>query len=342
MPRPWRVTYSGAKYHIASRGNGRQCIFLVREDYERFLDQLSSGLEKDEVILYAYVLLANHYHLLVETPLENIKRFMQRLNTAYGMYFRYKHAKPGHCFQGRYGAKLVGGDEYIVRLTRYIHLNPIRTRKMGRVPVREQIRCLNKYLWSSYLGYVDKAHAKEVVDYRWLGLMGRKTVKGNRAAYRRYLEGIVGEKDMELTKALTASRYAIGDEKFVEETESDLREIHLARACGGGDIYRPRERIGRIEAIEKEVAKILDVQVADLHVDGHRAGLAKALAVELSCQLTGKSQREVGRYFGYSSDSSVVKQRKKLQALLKEDKALAKREERLKRKLLKEHSTFKV
>ena len=85
--------------------------FLAREDYERFLSQLDEARAADEVILYAYVLMRNHVHLLVETPLGNVPRFMQRLNTAYGMHFRFKHSQTGHCFQGRYGARLVSGDE---------------------------------------------------------------------------------------------------------------------------------------------------------------------------------------------------------------------------------------
>ena len=108
MARPWRVRYSGAKYHVTSRGNPRQRIFFGKDDYLRFLEQLEAGLEKDEVILYAFCLMPNHFHLFVETPLGNIHRFMQRLNTAYSMYFRYKHDRPGHCLQGRYGAKLLG------------------------------------------------------------------------------------------------------------------------------------------------------------------------------------------------------------------------------------------
>ena len=107
MPRPPRKAYAGAKYHITVRGNGRQNIFLCEEDRGRFLEQLWGGLEKDEVILYAYVLMSNHYHLLIETRRANVSAFMQRLNTAYGMYFRYKHGRPGHALQGRFGAKLV-------------------------------------------------------------------------------------------------------------------------------------------------------------------------------------------------------------------------------------------
>ena len=95
---------------MTSRGNGRQRIFFCDEDYSRFLEQLESALEKDGVILYAYCLMPNHYHLFMETPLGNIQKVMHRLNTAYSMYFRYKKSSPGHCLQGRYSAKLVGGE----------------------------------------------------------------------------------------------------------------------------------------------------------------------------------------------------------------------------------------
>ena len=80
MPRPWRQQFEGAKYHITARGNGREKLFYEPEDYER-------------VVLYAYALMSNHYHLLIETPEGNLSKFMQRLNTAYGLYFRYKRRR---------------------------------------------------------------------------------------------------------------------------------------------------------------------------------------------------------------------------------------------------------
>lgn len=342
MTRPWRVTYSGAKYHITSRGNGRRQIFIDDSDYHRFLEQLKDAIEKDEVILYAYVLMPNHYHLLLETPLGNVKRFMQRLNTAYSMYFRYKHSTPGHCFQGRYGAKLVDGDDYIIRLTRYIHLNPVKTRRMQSEPFSERIRYLNQFKWSSYPGYIDKTQAEEIIDYRWLYLMGFKTRKGNSAAYRRYLEEMTAKDDEEFKKALKVSRYAIGDEKFIEESEDDLKEMHLAKVCGGGDIYRPRERIAELGDIEKEVAVEFDVKPEVLHEHGHKASLPKRTAVYLSCQLSAKSQRFVGQYYGYTNDSSVSKLRQRFKKQLEEDKKLAKRINRLKTKILKRKSITQV
>jgi len=340
MPRPWRITYSRAKYHITSRGNARQQIFFKDEDCERFLEQLKAAIDQDEVILYAYCLMPNHYHLLIETPLGNVKRFMQRLNTAYSMYFRYKHSKPGHCFQGRYGAKLAGGDEYLVRLTRYIHLNPVQSRKMKEASIAERMRYLNGYKWSSYLGYIDKA--EEIIDYRWLCLMGRRTMRGNRARYRKYIEEMAGKEDDKLKQAFSTSRYAIGDERFVEEAETDIKEMRLAKACGGGDTYRPRERIAQIEKIEQEVAKELRVKSEILHEHGHKASLAKKVAIELSCQLTGKSQREIGGYYGYTSDSSVVKQRQRLRDQMTKDPKLAQRISRLKKRIMKQYSIIKA
>jgi putative transposase len=342
MPRPWRITYAGARYHITSRGNGRQRIFLGPEDYVRFVGQLTAALEADEVILYAYVLMPNHTHLLIETPLGNVKRFMQRLNTAYSMYFRYKHNRPGHCFQGRYGAKLVGGDDYIARLTRYIHLNPIKTRKMQAATAAQRIKDLETFKWSSLPGYMSKAEESDIVDYRWLALMGCRTQKGNRSAYRRYMLQMATKVDEEFKGTLGASRYAIGDERFVEEAESDLKEMRLAKACGGGDVYRPRERIAELADIEMEVAKEFQVEPDVLHEHGHKAAPAKNAAVYLSCQLTAKSQRSIGEHFGYTSDSSVVKLRQRFKAQMAEDEKLTKRIIRLRKRILKLYSIIKV
>ena len=122
MPRKPRVQYTDALYHVTSRGNARREIFHTDDDRERFLDQLRNRVESSGVIVYAFVLMGNHYHLLVRTPRANLDRFMQRLNTSYALYYRYKHGKPGHVFQGRYQALLVTDDSYVLTLSRYIHL----------------------------------------------------------------------------------------------------------------------------------------------------------------------------------------------------------------------------
>ena len=202
---------------------------MREKDYRRFLEQLDHCVDKNEVILYAYCLMPNHYHLFVETPLGNVQRFMQRLNTAYAMYFRYKHNRPGHCWQGRYGAQLVKGDEYIQKLTRYIHLNPVKVIGWAGKPATEILKHLNGWEWNSYRGYAALGGPEERLDYRWLKLMQRKTDGGRRKEYRRYVEWMACRDDEDFLKDVAASSYAVGDETYREEVKKEIKEKRLER-----------------------------------------------------------------------------------------------------------------
>ena len=126
MARPLRIIYEGAFYHVTARGNERRRIFLSHRDYEKFLSYLAEAVHKYGVILHAFVLMANHYHLIVETPKGNLSSFMHSLNSAYTTYFNIKRRRAGHLFQGRYKALLIDVDNYLLELSRYIHLNPVR------------------------------------------------------------------------------------------------------------------------------------------------------------------------------------------------------------------------
>jgi len=298
---------------------------------------LESALEKDSVRLYAYVLMSNHYHLFLETPQGNMQRFMQRLNTAYSMYFRYKHDKPGHCLQGRYKAKLVEGDDYIVRLTRYIHLNPVKTPRMRSRSLKERKARLDKYPWSSYPGYMKKDAEQEFVDYRWRSLMERKTDRGNRQAYKRYAESMIAENDDVLRDALSLGRYAIGDEEFVKESEQGLKQMQQDSAAYG-DIILPEEPRLSFTEIEELVAGKCHVAVESLHRHGRSTGIAKALAVDLCCRFSGKTQRDVARHFGYKTDAGVTNLRRMLERTLSEDAELDRLWLKLKRHLLNHSS----
>lgn len=97
MPGPIRIQRENAFYHITSRGNRRDVIFHNDEYYERFLKQLAQTVKSYDIVLYAFVLMNNHYHLLVKTPKANLSRFVQRLNTSYSLYHRYKYKNPVHC-----------------------------------------------------------------------------------------------------------------------------------------------------------------------------------------------------------------------------------------------------
>ena len=332
MPRPWRIRFAGAKYHVTVRGNAREVIFHAPEDYVRFLEQLASALERDEVLLYAYVLMPNHAHLLVETPLGNISRFMQRLNTAYGMYRRYKRHRPGHCFQARYGAKLVSGDSYLLRVTRYVHLNPVKVKALAGATTASKVAHLNAYPWSSYGAYIGNVVADVPVDLRWLMLMERKTEQARRSAYRAYVESLVDGDDRELREATEASRYAVGDAAFREDIEASLREVRVAKAVAG-DILWPVGRQPPVARVLALVAAEFGLTVESLRGHGRRVGIAKQVAAELASRYSGVSQREVGRALGYRGNGAVGKQRARLRETVAADHALARRMDQLKQRL---------
>jgi len=124
MARKLRIQYPGAIYHVTLRGVEKRQIFTDDVDRNRFIDQLTEAVEACGVRLYMFCLMGNHVHLLLESPQANLSAFMQKLATAYAVYFNRRHRRVGHLTQGRYAAEPVQGDEYLRRLSRYLHLNP--------------------------------------------------------------------------------------------------------------------------------------------------------------------------------------------------------------------------
>ncbi len=311
MARPPRLLYKDARYHVTCRGNARQDIFLTDEDRERFLEQLRDSLHTHGVTLLAYVLMTNHYHLLVRTPRGNLSRFMQRLNTSYSLYYRYKHNKPGHVLQGRFGAIVVDGPSYLLALTRYIHLNPVKIRAAQAGSNSERKKKLAAYRWSSYPGYVQAESAREWVSYEVLQHCGRTGNEGRRL-YRAYTEAMLMRSDEELGAALAANRYAIGDSEFIALTEAELSGWRktLSRSK---DMDLPRRAV-RFERIDAEVTRRFKLSVSDLKRHGSRAGLGKAVAMELAARLSGQTQREIGAHYGGVSGQAIAMTRKKLRS----------------------------
>ena len=126
MARPLRLEFAGALYHVTSRGNERKPIFLDETDFDGFSQILSEVCERYNWVIHSYCLMNNHYHLLVETPDANLSKGMRQLNGVYTQWFNRKQRRVGHLFQGRYKAILVEKDAYLLELSRYIILNPIR------------------------------------------------------------------------------------------------------------------------------------------------------------------------------------------------------------------------
>ena len=144
MARAWRIEYAGAFYHILSRGNNKQDAFLIDEDRRSFLDTLGQMSERFDVDIFAYVLMGNHYHLLLRTNKANLSKSMQWLGTTYTTRFNLRNSRNGHLFQGRYKSIVVENDSYLLQLSYYIYRNPLRA---------GIVRRLIDYRWSSYPAY---------------------------------------------------------------------------------------------------------------------------------------------------------------------------------------------
>jgi putative transposase len=141
MSRPLRIEFRGAIYHITSRGNAKQDIFVDDANRHKFIDVLSKACIRHNWRCHAYCLMANHYHLIVETPDANISKGVAYLNGVYSQYFNRRFNRVGHLFQGRFKGNLVDRQSYLLELSRYVLLNPVRAKIVATAAA---------WPWSSY------------------------------------------------------------------------------------------------------------------------------------------------------------------------------------------------
>lgn len=144
MGRPWREEYSGGIYHVIARGNNKEYIFNESIDKGYFIKLLKESMEGMSYKIYGYVLMDNHYHLILQVFNKKLQEIMHQVNNKYSKYFNYKFKRVGHVFQGRYKAILVQDERYLISLLRYVHQNPIKAGMCKRV---------EEYKWSSDVFY---------------------------------------------------------------------------------------------------------------------------------------------------------------------------------------------
>ena len=183
MARPLRIEFPGAIYHVMSRGNARQTVFRDDSDYQRLIKGLETVVGRLQWDLLCFVLMPNHFHLLVRTPRPNLSRGMQHLTSGYANWWSRRHRRPGHTFQGRFKSELIEDESYFWTVSRYIHLNPVR----GKRPLADH-PC--DWPWSSYPGYDRRRRCVGWVAYEALHSAWRGESGGNdpEAAYRRFVE----------------------------------------------------------------------------------------------------------------------------------------------------------
>ncbi len=314
MARPLRIQYPGAVYHITCRGNARQNIYKDNKDRKAFLEILTDSQKICSIKIYSYVLMSNHYHLLLETPKGNISDYMQHLNMRYTSHYNRRHKIVGHLLQGRFKAILVDKDTYLTMLSRYIHLNPVKITGMKRKPYKEKIQYLRKYKWSSLPGYVNKRKKQEFIDYDLvLEEYGGDNDEGRQAYGNIISIDILGEMDV---KEKIVGQSIIGREDFVEKVldrylkmESDKREQPSLRELQG---LKAKEEI--IRAVKEETGKGLEeIKKAK--------GVERSILMDLLYRAGGLRGTEIGNILGVDY-STVSQRRKKLRDRLKKDNKL--------------------
>jgi len=319
MARPLRIQYEDALYHVTCRGNERKSIFKDDLDKKVFLDLLSDGLKTYHIILFCYVLMDNHFHLLLETPLANLSEFMRWFNITYTSHYNRRHKRSGHLYQGRYKSILVEKDSYLHILSRYIHLNPVRTKQKKNASLTEKKNYLKSYPWSSLLGYREDTKKDSFVDYaQILETYGGENRKGRKLYWESICNNVSAGIDI---KENVIGGSILGSDTFIGWVRdrflpSKSREIPAVKQLKK---YNTKEEV--IEALCKEVDKRFD------EIKKER-GMIRQIAMDLLYRFGGLTGTEIGEMMGV--DYSTVSQgRKRLRETMKRDKGLLKIIERI-------------
>ena len=295
MARPLRIEYRGAYYHVTSRGNERKAIFRDDADREKFIELVGRAVEDFQLRIHGYVLMANHYHLLVETPVGGLQRAMRYLNGVYTQAFNRRHRRAGHLFQGRYKAIVVDKDSYLLELSRYIHLNPWRL-KRSQDPF--------KYRWSSLKAYVGAEAGP-----RWLTV--REVLCGigsqGKRGYRDFIiEGM--KRGIRTPWEEVKGQAVIGSEEFLDEiSNKHLKE----RGSRRGEHSHMREIVAvRPDRVIKEVGKHYGMEGEAIQRRGWKYTEARYVASYLLRRYGLMGLREIGEKVGlhYSAVGNAVRQ----------------------------------
>lgn len=321
MARPIRIERPGAWYHVTARGNERRSIYLDNRDRQRFCQLLAEAVEDFRLVLHAYVLMDNHFHLLLMTPEANLSRAMQWLNVSYSVWFNRRHGRVGHLFQGRYKAIVVDPVGWALELSRYVHLNPVRVGglELGKAArhrrgagaagpprpplVRERIKMLRRYRWSSYRAYVGLARpAMWLRCEEVLGFIGGRQGQRQREAYREHVESAVREGLAESPWEKLTAQVVLGGAEFVRTVGKGLRGD--AREQSGLRRLQGRAELSQIIGVVEQLKAEKWEKFRDRHGDWGRD-----LALYLGRKAGGLKLKELGQAAGeidYASVSAAV------------------------------------
>jgi REP element-mobilizing transposase RayT len=313
MPRQPRMDAPGTLHHIMGRGIERTKIFRNQQDREDFLFRLAAISREENLIVYAWVLMPNHFHILARTGRQPLSRCMRRLLTGYVVNFNKRHRRAGHLFQNRYKSIVCENDPYLWELTRYIHLNPLRA---GLV---DSLSALNNYPWSGHSALMGKV-ARDWQDQEMILKHFGSTAEKARDAYERFVkDGVALGRRPDLTggglvrslgdwsqvvslrgqgAAVSSDARILGGSDFVDQiiSEAENKEKETLRlSCGRKDL----------PALLVEIAKVEGVDASAILTGVRRRDVVRArkLLSQIAVRKLGYTGAAVARFLGVSTSS---------------------------------------
>lgn len=323
MPRPLRIQYEGAWYHVMNRGIDRQAIFKNDKHRTTFLTLLGEAVKKYQVEIHAYCLMGNHYHILMRTPLANLSRCMQYLDGVYTQRFNLLTKRDGALFRGRYKAILVEADAYLLQVSRYIHLNPVEA-GLCQYP--------QDYTWSSFRAYM----SPNGID-SWLETDFILEQMGAVSPHQKYSEYVLMGNNVQINEFYgqkqTPSIY--GNEKFIADNLKKLDDNYIA---GVKTDFNRTKPLPDPDEVIVSVVKYLQVPKDTINESCRgKRNLARMMSVYMLNDLTQLTYKQIATYFkglAYQSVGTVIA---RFEAMLKSNSSARERVEALRNSIMYKH-----
>ena len=321
MARPLRIQYPNAWYHVMNRGRRSENIFSDKKDYLMFINVIKESVELWNVRVAAYCLMPNHYHILIQTPDENLSRCMRHINGVYTQRYNRLYDCDGQMFRGRYQSILIDADSYLLQLVRYIHRNPLKAGLSEN---------LNSYTWSSHKGYLSDAK-----QWNWLykNFILSQFSRDKTESRKRYKQFVSLGNKKEIEGAFTRKKLPpfLGSDQFVSWVKETFFHQKKHEEVPGSRLLAPDP-----ERIKETVSKAYQIEKNVLLKS--RKGVfnePRNVAIYLMRRLRGDSLVEIGKIFEmkkYSSVSSIIE---RLKAQMAKDRGLRKRVSKLESQVTK-------
>jgi len=313
MPRQPRLDAPGTLHHVIGRGLDRTKIFRVEADQDDFLSRLAALSLESSLVAYAWALMPNHFHLLVRTVNQPLSKGMRRLLTGYAVNFNRRYKRYGHLFQNRYKSIICEDDPYLLELTRYIHLNPIRA------GIVDDLDGLSRYPWTGHSAIMGKvkrhwqdtetvlayfANRKKEAIVRYEMFVKDGISQGRRPEF---VGGGLIRSLGGWSQVLSLRRKGVkvsSDERILGSSDF-IQEVLSEAAAREKETLRLSAIIPDLASLARDIAKGEGITEADLRSGGRKNHISRARKIfcQVAVKKMGHSGAEVARFLGVTTSA---------------------------------------